>query len=156
MVSPERCSIVQSSSWCEKREEALLRRGLFILMVVSVSWQVLREQYKELITFDVLYDPSLNLKWFSLMDDAIGGRPSIWLPCHIASTWEDSNSFLESGSPDSVLDRPDTPESWTEEEPGPAPRKRQRHDRILKLLERAKEKETWEEPREERLLSLIE
>ncbi|TWW68386.1 hypothetical protein D4764_19G0001840 [Takifugu flavidus] len=62
-------------------------------------------------------------------DEAIGGRPSIWPPCLIASAW--GESYSKSGSPYSVPDRPDGESGTEEEEPGPAPRKRQRCDRVL-------------------------
>ncbi|TWW73295.1 hypothetical protein D4764_15G0006890 [Takifugu flavidus] len=88
------------------------------------------------------------------MDEAIGGRPSIRPPCLIASAWGEGHST--SGSSHSVPERPDGESGTEEEQPGPAPRKRQRRDRVLELLERAEERATREEARDERLLDLLE
>ena len=43
-----------------------------------------------------------NWKWFSPMDEAIGGRPSIQPPCLIASAWGENPPVSASASPDSV------------------------------------------------------
>ena len=94
-----------------------------------------------------------NWKWFSLMDEAIGGRPSIQPPCLIASAWGENPPVPASASPDSV-------DQESESESEPAPPKRQRRDPVVELMERqekrAKEREKREEAREERLLSLLE
>ena len=91
-------------------------------------------------------------KWFSLMDEAIGGRPSIQPPCLIASAWGENPPVPASASPDSV-------DQESESESEPAPPKRQRLDPVLELMERqekrAEEREKREEAREERLLSLL-
>ncbi|TKS73969.1 hypothetical protein D9C73_008050 [Collichthys lucidus] len=100
-------------------------------------------------------------KWFSLMDEAIGGRPSIRPPCLIASAWGETPPVSASASPDSVPPEPECQgaeqDSESEE---PAPPKRQQRDPVLELLERqekrAEEREKREEDREERLWNLLE
>ncbi|XP_034552575.1 uncharacterized protein LOC117822059 isoform X1 [Notolabrus celidotus] len=100
-------------------------------------------------------------KWFSLMDEAIGGRPSIRPPCLIASAWGDNSLVSQPESPDSVpSDSEREPERGTEEA-GPAPkRQRSAGDKVLSFLERAEERAeeraSRDEAREERLLSLLE
>lgn len=85
-------------------------------------------------------------KWFSLMDEAIGGRPSIRLRPHCLSLGREP-FHLGISLPDSVPS-----------EPGPS--KWQWCDPILELLEReeerAEERARKEEAREERLLNLLE
>lgn len=49
-------------------------------------------------------------KWFFLMDETKGGRPSIQPPCLIASAWGENPSVSNSVSPDSVPPDSDTPE----------------------------------------------
>lgn len=96
-----------------------------------------------------------------LMDEAIGGRPSIQPPCLLASAWGESLPVSASASPDSVPPEPESQgaeqESVSEE---PAPSKRQWRDPVLELLEReekrAVERKKREEAREERLLNLLE
>ena len=103
-----------------------------------------------------------NWKWFSLMDEAIGGRPSIQPPCLIASAWGENPPVPASASPDSVPPEQESQGVDQESEPEsePAPPKRQRLDPVLELMERqekrAEEREKREEAREERLLSLLE
>ena len=100
-----------------------------------------------------------NWKWFSLMDEAIGGRPSIQPPCLIASAWGENPPVSVSASPDSVPPEGQGAEQESESEEL-APLKRQRRDPVLELLERqekrAEEREKREENREERLLNLLE
>ncbi|KAG8003268.1 hypothetical protein GBF38_007692 [Nibea albiflora] len=101
-------------------------------------------------------------KWFSLMDEAIGGRPSIRPPCLIALAWGENPPVSASASPDSVPPEPEPKcQGEDSESEGPAPPpKRQRRDPILELLERqdkrAEEREKREEEREERLLNILE
>lgn len=104
-----------------------------------------------------------NWKWFSLMDEAIGGRPSIQPPCLIASAWGENPPVPASASPDSVPPEQESQgvdqESEPESEPAP-PKRQRREDPVVELMERqekrAEEREKREEAREERLLSLLE
>ncbi|KAK9976907.1 hypothetical protein ABG768_018728 [Culter alburnus] len=86
-------------------------------------------------------------KWFNLMDEAIGGRPSIQPPILIASSEE--NSIVPAvSSPDSRGG-----------EARPA-KKRLKTDPVLEFLEReaerTEERMRREDMREERLLSILE
>lgn len=96
---------------------------------------------------------AVTWKWFSLMDEAIGGRPSIQPPCLITSAWGENPSISASASLDSV---PSEPGSQTPEPEEPGPSKLQQHDPILELLERAEQRARRKEAREERLLNLLE
>ncbi|KAE8281734.1 hypothetical protein D5F01_LYC07367 [Larimichthys crocea] len=131
------------------------------------KWENLKKTYKELRKpptgsgTESGESTARDWKWFSLMDEAIGGRPSIRPPCLIASAWGETPPVSASASPDSVPPEPECQgaeqDSESEE---PAPPKRQRRDPVLELLERqekrAEEREKREEDREERLLNLLE
>ena len=95
-------------------------------------------------------------KWFDLMDEALGGRPSIQPPILIASSEEDSIVPAVS----SLGSVPKDPEQQDRRESGEAgPAKRQRKDPVLEFLEReaerTEERMRKEDMREERLLSIL-
>ncbi|KAI2667947.1 GMP reductase [Labeo rohita] len=98
-------------------------------------------------------------KWYNLMDEAIGGRPSIQPPILIASSEEESIVPAVS-SPDSVPEEAEQEDRRESGEPGPAKRQRKDKDPVLEFLEReaerAGERIRREERREERLLSILE
>lgn len=101
-------------------------------------------------------------KWYSLMDEAIGSRPSISPPCLFASSWEECPSTSAASSSVSV---PPENEEDDEGESSNVPAKRSRLS-VMEFLERAekrdeeREKREQErekkEEREERLLRLLE
>ncbi len=89
-------------------------------------------------------------KWFDLMQEAIGGRPSIQPPILIASA---SNSTTPPSSSTDPLERGDS-------EATPLPAKRQRRDPVLEFLEKESERsmarERRSEEREEKRINLLE
>ncbi|KAJ8415161.1 hypothetical protein AAFF_G00008590 [Aldrovandia affinis] len=91
-------------------------------------------------------------KWYPLMDEALGGRPSIQPPVLVASAWGGHSQAAAVAEPAAGPER--------QEEFGPGPSKRQREDPALEFLkkeaEKAEERARREEQREERLLSLLE
>ena len=105
-----------------------------------------------------------NWKWYDIMDEAIGGKPSITPPILIATSWEESPPRSDSrstsqASPDSVPPGSTSVTTSDHTSPDPVPAKKRR-DGVLEFLERAEEREEErskrEEAREERMLSLLE
>ncbi|XP_041860932.1 uncharacterized protein LOC121652269 [Melanotaenia boesemani] len=131
------------------------------------KWENLKKTYKELRkpptgTGTETEEPTAaSWKWFSLMDEAIGSKPSVRPPCLIASSWEESPST--SVAPSSVS----VPHDEEDEGESSTPAKRPRLESLLHFLEKAEkreeerekreeEREKKEEERQERLLSLLE
>ncbi|KAK9953297.1 hypothetical protein ABG768_017302 [Culter alburnus] len=140
-----------------------------LLGVVSPSraakkWENLKKTYKELrkpptgVGTESGESTAGTWKWFSLMDEAIGGRPSIQPPILIASSEE--NSIVPAvSSPDSVPKESEQQDRRESGEARPA-KKRLKTDPVLEFLEReaerTEERMRREDMREERLLSILE
>lgn len=87
-------------------------------------------------------------KWFSLMDEAIGSRPSVTPPCLIASAWEESPSTSAASSVS--MSQPQEQDEDGESRPGGKRKRKSLHSMLERAERREEEREKKEEERERR------
>ncbi|KAK7909408.1 hypothetical protein WMY93_014092 [Mugilogobius chulae] len=127
--------------------EAVLREmgltGVVSPARAAKKWENLKKTYKELRRpptgsgTETGEATAATWKWYSLMDEAIGSRPSVQPPCLIASS---------RGSQVSV---PQEQEDEEQDEGRTGRRKRARRDSLVELLKQAEKREEERERKEE-------
>ncbi|KAK7939598.1 hypothetical protein WMY93_002924 [Mugilogobius chulae] len=139
--------------------EAVLREmgltGVVSPARAAKKWENLKKTYKELRRpptgsgTETGETTAATWKWYSLMDEAIGSRPSVQPPCLIASSRGEGPSTSAASSQVSVPQEQEDEEDEEQDEGRTGRRKRARRDSLVELLKQAEKREEERERKEE-------